>query len=118
MMTRFLRQFASHLRNWKPEVSGATIQLMTRDFRVAGSLVLSSLNSVFVGAALALGYSGISPWWAAVTLWVSSLPLVLFTTAYIIADVVKPSTRKQALIASALFVPTAVVEWYFRFTGI
>jgi hypothetical protein len=91
---------------------------MIRDFRVADSLVLSALNSFLVGAGLALGYSGVSAWWGAVTLWVCSVPLAIFTATKIVVDVVKPRTRKQAFVASALFAPTAVVEWYFRFRGI
>jgi hypothetical protein len=86
--------------------------------RVAGSLVLSLLNSLIVAAALVVGYSGLSPWWAAATLWVVPLPLFLFTTGYVVADAVKSSTRKQALVAAAILVPTAAVEWYFRFRGI
>ncbi len=85
---------------------------------MAGSLVLSLLNSLIVAAALAVGYSGLSPWWAAVTLWLAPLPLVLFTAAYVVADAVKPSTRKQAFVAAAILVPTAALEWYFRFRGI
>jgi hypothetical protein len=88
------------------------------EFRVAGSLILSLLNSLIVAAALAVGYSRLSPWWAAVILWVAPLPLLFFTTAYVVADAVKSSTRKQALVAAAILVPTAAVEWYFRFRGI
>ena len=86
--------------------------------RLAGSLVLSSLNALVVVGALAIGYSGLSPWWAAVSLWIIPVPLVLFTTAYVVADAVKSGTRKQALIAAAILVPTVAVEWYFRFRGI
>lgn len=86
--------------------------------KVAGSLVLSLFNTLIVAVALALGYSGLSPWWAAVTLWIIPLPLVLVTTGYIVVDTVKSSTRKQALVAVAVLVPTAAVEWYFRFRGI
>jgi hypothetical protein len=88
------------------------------ELKVPGSLVFSVLNSLTVAAALAVGYSGLSPWWAAVILWVAPLPLVLFTTGYVVADAVKSSTRKQALVAAAILVPTAAVEWYFRFRGI
>jgi hypothetical protein len=88
------------------------------ELRVAGSLVLSLLNSLIVAAALAAGYSGLSDWWAGVILWVAPLPLVFFTTGYIIADAVKSSTRKQALVAAAILIPTAAAEWYFRFRGI
>jgi hypothetical protein len=86
--------------------------------KLAGSLVLSSLNALIVGSALAVGYSGLSPWWAAVSLWIIPVPFVLFTTAYVVADAVKLGTRKQALIAAAILVPTAAVEWYFGFRGI
>jgi len=86
--------------------------------RVAGSLVLSLLNALIVAVALAFGYSGLSPWWAAVVLWIAPLPLVLLTMGYIVADAVKSSTRKQALVAVAVLVPTTAVEWYFRFRGI
>lgn len=85
---------------------------------LAGSLVLSSLNAFVVVAALAIGYSGLSPWWAAVALWTIPVPLVLFATAYVVADAVKSGTRKQALIAAAILVPTIAVEWHFRFRGI
>lgn len=86
--------------------------------RVAGSLVLSLLNFLIVGIALVVAYSGLSPWWAAVVLWTAPMPLVLLTTGYIVADAIKSSTRRQALVATAVLVPTAAVEWYFRFTGI
>ncbi len=86
--------------------------------RLVGSLVLSSLNALVVVAALAIGYSGLSPWWAAVSLWIFPVPLVLFATAYVVADVLRSGTRKQALIAAAILVPTVAVEWYFRFRGI
>ncbi len=86
--------------------------------QLAGSLVLSSINAIVVLGALAIGYSGLSPWWAAVSLWIIPVPLVLFTTAYVLADAVKSGTRKQAVIAAAILVPTVAVEWYFRFRGI
>jgi hypothetical protein len=91
---------------------------MMPHLRVAGSLVLSLLNCLVVGVALAVGYSGLSPWWAAVAIWIVPLPLVLMTTGYIVTDAVKSSTRKQSLVALAILVPTVAVEWYFRFTGI
>ena len=86
--------------------------------RVAGSLVLSLLNALIVAVAFAFGYSGLSPWWAAVVLWIVPLPLVLLTTGYVVADAVKSSTRRQVFVAAAILVPTAAVEWYFRFRGI
>lgn len=86
--------------------------------RVAGSLTLSLLNSFAVAIALATAYSGISPWWGAVALWTVPVPLVPITTAYVIADAVRSGTRKQALIAAALLVPTTAVEWCLRFRGI
>jgi hypothetical protein len=88
------------------------------ELKVAGSLSLSVLNSLIVAAAFAVGYCGLSPWWAAVILWVAPLPLVLLTTGYVVADAFKSSTRKQAFVAAAILVPTAAVEWYFRFRGI
>jgi hypothetical protein len=86
--------------------------------RVAGSLVLSLLNSLVVATAIAIGYSGLSPWWAATTLWVVPLPLVVCTTAYMFADALKAATRKQALVALVILIPTVAVEWHFRFRGI
>jgi len=86
--------------------------------KLAGSLVLSSLNALVVVAALAIGYSGLSSWWAAVSLWIIPILLVPFATAYVVADAVKSGTRKQAIIAAAILVPTVAVEWYFRFRGI
>lgn len=71
--------------------------------RAADSLVLSSFNTLTV--ALALGYSGLSSWWAAVALWIVPLPLVSVTTGYIIVDAVRSSTRKQALVAGSCFPP-------------
>jgi hypothetical protein len=46
------------------------------------------------------------------------LPLVLFTAGYAVADARKSDTRKQALVAAIILLPTAAVEWYFRFRGI
>ena len=88
------------------------------ELRVAGSIVLALLNSLIVAAALAVGYSGLSAWWAAVILWTVPLPLVVFTAGYVVADAVRSRTRKQALLAAAILVPTVAVEWYFRFRGI
>jgi len=86
--------------------------------RIAGSLFLSLLNLLIVAIALAIVYSGLSPWRGAVLFWVVPLPLVVLTVGYVIADAIKSSTRTQALIATAILAPTAAVEWYFRFTGI
>jgi len=86
--------------------------------KVAGSLFLASLNALIVASALAVGYSGLSPWWAAVSLWIIPLPLVLFTAGYAVADALKSGTRKQALVAAIILLPTAAVEWYFKFRGI
>ena len=36
--------------------------MLMLELTVAGSLVLSLLNSLMVAAALAVGYSGLSPW--------------------------------------------------------
>jgi uncharacterized membrane protein YagU involved in acid resistance len=88
------------------------------NIRVAGSLVLSLLNTLMFSVALAVGYSGVSRWWAAVALWILPLPLLLITTGYIVVDAIKTRTRKQALIAIGVLFPTAAVEWYFRFRGI
>jgi len=86
--------------------------------KLAGSLVFASLNALIVASALAVGYSGLSPWWAAVSLWIIPLPLVLFTAGYAVADALKSGTRKQALVATIILLPTVAVEWYFRFRGI
>lgn len=81
-------------------------------------MVLSLLSLFLCGVSLLLGYSGLSPWWGALIMWLMSPPLLLFTLAYVVADLLKPSTRKQALIALSLAIPVAVVVWHFRFTGI
>jgi len=86
--------------------------------KLAGSLVLASLNALIVAIALAVGYSRLSTWWDTVSLWVIPVPLVLFTAAYIVADAVKQATRRQAFTGAIILVPTAAVEWYFRFRGI
>jgi len=91
---------------------------MALKVRVAGSLVLSLLNSIVVATALSVGYSGSSPWWAATALWVVPLPLVVCTTAYLFVDALKSATRKQALVALVILLPTVAVEWHFRFRGI
>lgn len=75
--------------------------------KLAGSLILSSLNALMVAAALLIGYR---PLWTA-ALWLASWPLVLFTAGYIVADVLRPSTRKQAFIAAAILVPTLAEVW-------
>jgi hypothetical protein len=99
-------------------VARTIIELLMPKPRLAGSLVLSSLNALVVVAALVAGRSGLSPWWTAVSLWIIPLPLVLFSTAYVVADAIRSGTRKQALIAAGILVPTVAVEWYFRFRGI
>jgi hypothetical protein len=91
---------------------------MVPKVRVAGSLVLSLLNSIVVVAALSVGYSGLSPWWAAIALWVVPVPLIVCTTAYLFVDALKLATRKQALVALVILLPTVAVEWHFRFRGI
>jgi hypothetical protein len=91
---------------------------MALKLRLAGSLVLSLLNSIVVVTALVVGYSGLSPWWAATALWVLPIPLVVCTMAYLFVDAFKTATRKQALLALVILVPTAAVEWHFRFRGI
>jgi hypothetical protein len=40
------------------------------------------------------------------------------SVAIVIADAVKLGTRQQAVIAAAILVPTAAVEWHVRFRGI
>ena len=84
----------------------------------AGSLVLSGLNAFLTGVALLLGYSGISPWCGALVIWIVSPPLLLFAGAYVIRDLLHMSTRKQALLALVVFIPVAILDWHWRFTGI
>ena len=67
---------------------------------------------------LRLATAGFRHGWGAVSLWVIPIPLVLFTAAYIVADAVKQATRRDAFTAVIILVPTAAVEWYFRFRGI
>lgn len=93
-------------------------RLLMLHIKITGSLLFSLLNSVIVVTALAIAYTGLSPWWGAVIIWIVPLPLVLITSGYIIADSLQSSARKQALVALAVFVPTVAVEWYFRFRGI
>jgi hypothetical protein len=85
---------------------------------LAGSLVLSGLNAFLAGVALLLGYSGISPWWGALIIWIVSPPLLLFAGAYVIRDLLYVSTRKQALLALVVFIPVVILDWHWRFTGI
>ena len=85
---------------------------------LAGSLVLSGLNAFLAGVALLLGYSGISPWWGALIIWIVSPPLLLSAGAYVIRDLLYVSTRKQALLALVVFIPVAILDWHWRFTGI
>ena len=85
------------------------IALLTPKPKLAASLALSSLNALIVGAALLVGYK---PWWT-LALWLAAWPLILFTTGYVVADVLKPSTRKQAIIAAVILAPTVAVVWHF-----
>jgi hypothetical protein len=91
---------------------------VTRTPNVAGSLALSGVNSLICAVALLLGYTGLSPWWGALVIWTISPPLLLFAGAYLIRDVLHSQTRKQALLALALFILVAIVDWNFRITGI
>jgi len=89
-----------------------------RQKNLADSLVLSGLNAFLAGVALLLGYSGISPWWGALIIWIVYTPLLLFAGAYVIRDLLYVSTRKQALLALVVFIPVAILDWHWRFTGI
>jgi hypothetical protein len=88
------------------------------NIKVAGSLVLSPLNLFLCAAALFLGYTALSPDWSAVIIWLISPPLFFFTITYLITDLLRPVTRKQAIVASTLSLPVAFVVWHFRFRGI
>ena len=87
----------------------AIIGLLTPKPKLAASLVLSSLDALIVCTALLVGYK---PWWT-LALWLAPWPLILVTTGYVVADVLKPSTRKQAFIAAVILGPTVLVVWYF-----
>ena len=91
---------------------------MKLTIKTAGSLVLSLLNLFLCILGLSLGFTGLSPDWAAVMIWVVLPPLLLFTIAYFVVDLLKPVTRKQAIVAAILSVPVALVVWHFRFRGI
>lgn len=42
----------------------------------------------------------------------------MFSGGYVIADLLKLRTRKQAAFGAALLIPTAIVVWHFRFPGL
>jgi len=85
---------------------------------LAGSLVLSALNAFVFGVALLIGYSGISPWWGALMIWIVSAPLTLIAGTYAIRDLFRGSTRKQAVLAIVCLIPIAILVWRWRFRGI
>ena len=68
--------------------------------KTAGSLVLSSLNLFFCAAGLSLVYTRLSPDLGAVIIWLVSPPLFLFSVIYVAIDLLKPTTRKQAICRS------------------
>ena len=86
--------------------------------KTAGSLVLSSLNLFFCAAGLSLLYTRLSPDLGAGIMWLVSPPLFLFSVVYVAIDLLKPITRKQAIVAAIMSAPVAVVVWYLRFRGI
>jgi len=82
------------------------------------SLTLSLLSGAVCTAAYLLGYSGFSPWWGDLIMWLACPGLVLFTSGSIVSDLLRQETRRQAFIAAVLLVPTAAVVWHFRFRGL
>jgi len=84
----------------------------------ADSLILSVLSGVVCAAAFLLGYTGVSPWWGALVMWLACPALVLFSSGCIVSDLLKQDTRKQGFVAAALLIPTAAVVWHFRFMGL
>ena len=90
---------------------------MKLTIKTAGSLVLSLLNLFLCILGLSLGFTGLSPDGGKM-IWVVLPPLLLFTIAYFVLDLLKPVTRKQAIVAAILSVPVALVVWHFRFRGI
>src|SRR5581483_954994 len=83
----------------------------------ADSLTLSVLTAFVCGAALLLTY-GVSPWWGGLIMWLACPSLVLFSIGYVISDLLKLATRRQAMFAAVLLIPTAIVVWHFRFPGL
>jgi hypothetical protein len=86
--------------------------------KTADSLILSVLTALVCGAALLLGYSGFSPSWGKLIMWLACPALVFFSAGYVISDLLKLQTRKQAAFAAVLLIPAAAVVWHFRFKGI
>ena len=91
---------------------------VSTDTRTADSLLLSFLSGVVSIAALLMGYTGWSPWWGELIMWLACPSLVLYSGGCIISDLLKQNTRRQAIFAAALLIPTAAVVWHFRFRGL
>lgn len=82
--------------------------------KATGSLILSALSLLLNIVAFLLGYVFESDW--AIVLWWVVLPaLLLFTLAYLAADLANGRTRRQAASAALIALPALLTEvWFFK----
>jgi hypothetical protein len=82
--------------------------------KTPGSIVLSALASFLSLLAFFIAYT-VGSDWAIVLWWVILPPLLLFDLAYVVADLARSATRKQAALAVLLAAPASVAEvWFFK----
>jgi hypothetical protein len=92
------REYVRHEGNLRPDLGSVDSPSVKLSIKAAASLVLSSLNLLVSTAGLYLGYSGVSPDLGAAIIWLISPPLLFFTIAYPVTDLLRPVTRKQAIV--------------------
>jgi hypothetical protein len=82
--------------------------------RVADSLILATFNLCLALSGFLLLYTSYSAW-LIIVCWVLLPPLLIITLFFWARDLVKVSTRKQAIAAILVSIPAlALVVWFFK----
>lgn len=82
---------------------------MEFQIKAAGSLILSSLASLFSVIVFLLAYVVRSDW--ASILWWAVLPeLLVLTLFYLVADLVRSTTRRQATVSLLIALPALITQ--------
>jgi hypothetical protein len=89
---------------------------MKLDLKAAAtSLVVASTNLLLSGVGLLLGFHTPYGEWAVVLFMVLVPPLFVATLVFFVRDVMRKTTRRQAILALLFSLPTLVVEsWFYN----
>ena len=87
---------------------------MKLSVKAAGSMILSSVASTMSLLAFLLPHIGRSDW-ALVLCWIVVPPLLLINFVYLLIDLARTNTRKQAVLAVLIVLPALLTEaWFFN----